>query len=356
MAYLKRGPWSTGDTIDGDDLTAMDDAIAVAQHTAHLDLGSVSGSVLIDAATYGSVSLRLTGDATLSISGLSPSNAVGRLDVFVNADGHTVTWPTGTQWPGSAPSLTGAPDHVRLTGQGSTILARRIASYRYTEAALPAVGSALMGGYYAGIMDTIATAPNAADASQRHIRFALILSPRSMQTITAGIDFSRPYTVWDGEFVDDAYGVSDLDYPRDGASRWYVPSIYELALLMWQFKPDTTSNVASQTPTYSGVQWSVGANEFASPTESAFTTSAPARTSIAAFQSSGAQYVGGSSATQGVVSATSPSWSGYQPGQRTLVFNGGLSLAPGSVSLATDEVSTTVAVRPVRRLILAESE
>lgn len=354
MGYLKRGPWATGDVIDDTDLTAMDAAIAASQHTAHLDLGSVSGTILIDATTYGSVSLRLTGDATLSVSGLSPTGAVGHLDIFINTDGHTVTWPTGTVWPGAAPTLMGAPDYVRLIGQSGTIFGRLVVRYRYNESQLPAVGSAFMGGFYAGIMDTIATAPDSRDVSQRRLRFALIVSPRTMQSSVAGKNSWVAHTAWDGEYISDSYGVAGLPDPHDGASRWYLPSIFELALLYWQFKPSTTQNyVGSAVSLYTAgdYNWAPGTNVFAVPPRSAFTATSPARTTLTAFQSGGAQYIGITDQTNFPAVA---SISDIPGGGETYGINF-LGSSPGQIKSVTSNISMTAVIRPVRRLILAEA-
>lgn len=356
MAYLKRGPWITGDQIDDLDLIAMDDAIAAAQHTAHLDLGSVSGTVLIDAATYGSVALRLTGATTLSISGLAPAGAVGHLDVFINTDGYAVTWPTGTVWPGAVPSLVGAPDLVRLVGVGSTVFARHITRYRYNETQLPAVGSAFMGGFYAGIMDTIATAPDARDASQRRIRYALIVSDRSMQTLNTYYA-SGGFTVWDGESTAAKAPIDGYAFPRDGASAWYLPAILEVLLLFWAFKPTTrvntvTAGLWNPYPTGSATLAN-GAVPYADPARPAISSGSPAQTTIAAFKTGGAQYIGGlESAVDGSNRVLSCTPSAFAAGQPLGVF---FADTANTSSVAQFSSSSNAANRPVRRLILAEA-
>lgn len=356
MAYLKRGPWVDGGQIDGADLTAMDDAIAAAQHTAHLDLGSVSGTVLIDAATYGSVALTLTGPATLAISGLSPAGSVGYLDVFVNTNGFALTWPTGTVWPGSAPVLQGMPDLVRLIGVGPTVFGRLLSRYRYNEASLPAVGGALMGGFYVGIMDTIKTPPVSGDSSNRRIRYALILSPRSMQfqtnVRTSVPDFSWQTSDWDGEYESRGSGlIAGLPMTADGGSKWYIPAPLELALIYWAFKP---ANVQNAVPSGGAVY---GKNDYADPPRPEFTASVPAQTPVTAFRQGGAQYVGTTgSNVMGV--GTSYGYNSY--GAVTMMAflstdvnaSGG---ATGGVVTNLNFVSDSFCVwRPMRRLILAE--
>lgn len=356
MAYLKRGPWATGDQIDDLDLIAMDDAIAAAQHTAHLDLGNVSGTVIIDAATYGSVSLRLTGNATLVTSGMSPSDAVGHLDVFINRDGHAVTWPTGTVWPGTAPTLTGAPDLVRLIGQGSTVFARHITQYRFNEGALPAIGSVFMGGFYAGIMDTIATAPDARDLSQRRIRYALIVSPRSMQT-TGLYYLSSLNTVWDGQAITPPSPIDTMTFPRDGASAWYLPSQMEAQLLFWLFKPATRTNQVTAglyNPYETGTAtFAYGAVPYADPTKPAVASGSPAQTALTAFRSGGAQYIGGlETDTNGSNIVGTSSWGTFSPGYHTGIYFADVTRTSTAAQFSQSQAA---ALRPVRRLILAEA-
>lgn len=356
MAYLKRGPWGDGDQIDGDDLTAMDDAIAAAQHTAHLDLGDVSGTVLVDATTYGSVTLTLTGAATLVVNGLSPGGAVGYLDVFVNANGFSLTWPTGTVWPGSAPALQGMPDLVRLIGVGSTVLGRLLSRYRCNEGSLPAVGAALMGGYYVGIMDTIKTPPESGDSSTRRIRYALILSPRSMQfqtnVYTSVPDFSWQTSNWDGAYESNGSNLtSGLPVVTDGGSKWYIPAPRELALVYWVLKP---ANVQNAVPTGGAIY---GKNDYADPPRPEFTTSIPAQTSVTAFRQGGAQYVG-STGSNVIGVGTSYGYNSYGS-VTSMTFLATDSNAVGGVTgLVTTNlnfVSDSFCIwRPVRRLILAE--
>lgn len=353
MAYLKRGPWVDGDQIDDADLTAMDDAIAAAQHTAHLDLGSVSGTILIDAATYGSVSLRLTGDATLAVTGLSPDGAVGYLDVYVNRDGHTLTWPTGTVWPGSAPSLIGNPDHVRLIGVGSTVFARHVTRYRYNESGLPAVGAAFMGGFYVGIMDTIATSPKSGDQSQRRIRYALIVSPRSMQFDGEVISYFGS-SEWDGERASRNNSIASvLPLPSDGGSRWYIPALKELVLIYWAFKPQNVENSISSDVVG---QVGLGMNEYADPPLPEFSRSNPAQTSLAAFRQGGAQYIGSATLmSYGVVTSTGPYSNSYLMGFLTTDLIAGSGRTGASTVPVNSPDGYTAAWRPVRRLILAEA-
>lgn len=88
-------------------------------------------------------------------------------------------------------------------------------------------------------------------------------------------------------------------------SDWYLPARDELDICYRTFKPTTDSNSESERPGYSAINYGnngsiddaatsfMGANLNSSPQGSAYTSTVPARTSIAAFQSGGAEAFGG---------------------------------------------------------------
>jgi hypothetical protein len=96
----------------------------------------------------------------------------------------------------------------------------------------------------------------------------------------------------------------------DGYSDWYLPAFYELAIAYVNLKPTTTINV-----TY------LGTNAYEVPARTVnYTTGNPARTSVATFQSGGAQaFVAGIHWASSQLSSTR--------GQ-THLFNNGDSGAP----------------------------
>jgi hypothetical protein len=158
---------------------------------------------------------------------------------------------------------------------------------------LPAIGSALNGGFYAGLIS------HTANGVATH---ALIVAPRATGATGTGYPIgTRPAlktsdtttTGTNNEFdgaVNTAAMVSAgiADHPAanfcvglsiNGYSDWYLPSIYELDIAYQNLKPtDTLNNTSSGTNFYSVPARTVNR-----------TAGAPARTSLTAFQSGGAQ-------------------------------------------------------------------
>jgi hypothetical protein len=142
------------------------------------------------------------------------------------------------------------------------------------------IGEFWQGGYYAG---KIAFGGNT---------YYLLVSPKasgynsSIQYKTAATTDSLGLSEYDG-----ATNTAELDsatYPAaqwcaaltiNGYSDWYLPSRYELEICYYNLKPTTTSNSTSY-----------GANSYAVPPRSNYTTGDPAQTSVAAFQSTGSEF------------------------------------------------------------------
>lgn len=222
------------------------------------------------------------------------------------------------------------------------------------------IGDPFMGGYYAGIIDTTRGNIIAADDNQVGKRYALIVSPQSLEswqnhTNASGV---TPFptgcrTRWDGltattalatdagtwNAADYCYG---LTYPADAASRWYLPAMDELEVLYRNLKPDTGSNSSfAQSGTFPGGSQAPGYNPSSDPTGAAYTSTDPAQTTATIFQ----KY-----AAEALDASTTDYWSStelddsYAWGQR---FTG--SLVGRQDSLAKNTACT---VRPVRRLLL----
>ena len=150
---------------------------------------------------------------------------------------------------------------------------------------LPQIGSALNGGFYAGLIS------HTANGVATH---ALIVAPsatgfgfytmKTSNTATAGSD-----NLFDGA-VNTAVMVSAgiTDHPAvnfcvglsiNGYSDWYLPARYELDIAYQNLKPTTASNDISS-----------GINPYSVPARPANrTVGEPAQTSLTAFQSGGAQ-------------------------------------------------------------------
>lgn len=150
----------------------------------------------------------------------------------------------------------------------------------------PSIGSFVYGGYYAGMIDYSGTGAGPF--------YYLIVSPystyankdyKTSQTSTGGANSST-----DGA-ANTAYlvGVSPVTYPAaghcdglttNGYTDWYLPAVYELEICYYNLKPTTQANVTDSDTI----------NPYAvPPRNSPYTTSIPARTTVAAFQSGGSE-------------------------------------------------------------------
>jgi hypothetical protein len=154
----------------------------------------------------------------------------------------------------------------------------------YTFPALLAIGDAYEGGFFAGYIshtdDGVAThaliiAPSATGQSVGPLQW------KTTNTSTAGT--SSPF---DG--AANSANMNDAAHPGaqfceglsiGGYSDWYLPARYELDIAYENFKPTTANNSTS---------W--GINPYSVPERTVNRTAgAPARTSLAAFQSGGAE-------------------------------------------------------------------
>ncbi|MCP9915548.1 collagen-like protein [Cyanobium sp. ATX 6F1] len=148
---------------------------------------------------------------------------------------------------------------------------------------LPAIGGALEGGYYGGLIS--ATANGVAT-------HALIIAPKATgqalkvlktaNTATAGAS-----STFDG--LANSNAANDAGHPAaqwaraltiGGYSDWYVPALYELEILYRKFKPDNTD----------GNTGGFGANAYAVPVTTAnYSLSIPPQSAFPLFQIGGAQ-------------------------------------------------------------------
>lgn len=150
----------------------------------------------------------------------------------------------------------------------------------------PSIGAFIYGGYYAGMIDYSGTGAGPF--------YYLIVAPKSTQTSkdykTTDTSTSGAVSRLDGEAnTNYMVGISSTTYPAagycaalttNGYTDWYMPSYYELEICYYNLKPTTTSNYTSADTI----------NPYAvPPRNSPYTTSVPARTSVALFQSGGAQ-------------------------------------------------------------------
>lgn len=222
-----------------------------------------------------------------------------------------------------------------------------------------------MGGYFAGIIDTTVGNIQANDASQTGLRYALIVSPKSLEA--AGLawrtsDVAGPAataTRWDGLTATTAMNAAefpaakycyDLTYPADAASRWYLPALDELELLYRNFKPGTAGNrVTSTDTTFPGAKSLVGGyNPSSDPTGPTYVFGSPAQTALTDWRSGGTQAIGTSSSPWIWTSTKAAMTSGTTQLVWYQAFEG--SFTSGAQEPASR--ASAYRARPVRRLVL----
>ena len=155
---------------------------------------------------------------------------------------------------------------------------------------LPAIGDSYQGGFFAGYIshtaNSVAThllivAPAATGASGTGYTLTTMKQWKTSNTTTSG-------TTSDFDGSANSASMNNASHPAaqfceglsiDGYTDWYMPSRYEQDIAYQNLKPDTNSNDTSY-----------GINPYSVPARASNRTSgAPARTSVAAFQSGGAE-------------------------------------------------------------------
>lgn len=240
------------------------------------------------------------------------------------------------------------------------IAARRSSGSRKAPIVLPATGDPFYGGYYAGTIDTTKGNIITADASQTGKRYALVVSPKTLESSSLAYKTSNDAalaaasTRWDGLTATAAMNsatypaaqyCAGLTSPSDGGSAWYLPAMDELELIFRNLKATTENNntSANSGSTFPGNAPWAGYNPSSDPNGTAYTTTVPARTTVTAFQSGGAQALGTQFTDVRYWSATEYSGS-----------SGWVQIVSGTnTALQTSAGKTTAYyVRPVRRVLL----
>lgn len=147
------------------------------------------------------------------------------------------------------------------------------------------IGAFLEGGYFAGYIS------HTADGNATH---GLIVAPTAsgynggstLPWKTSSTSTSGTSSVYDG--AANTANMADANHPAanycaglsiGGYSDWYLPALYELEIAYYNLKPTTESNSTNY-----------GTNSYAVPQRgSNYTAGDPAQTSVAAFQSGGAE-------------------------------------------------------------------
>ena len=256
-------------------------------------------------------------------------------------------------------------DASTVNGSGTSGLKlRRNAAWSVLGAAGPpdpllgvAIGDPFMGGFYAGIMDTTGGNVSGIDTNPYGLRYALIVSPKSMEhaglkwktTISAGA--AAAFTRWDGrrstaentplsEYTAAVHCTSQVA-PVDDASGWYLPAMDEMELIYRNLKCSAEGNyVNANRSTWAG---GMGENRSSVPVGVANTSGLPAQTAVTAFRSGGAQALGVSGVSRYY-------WTSTDSTTNAAMSQCCSGASPGNQS--SSQKDGVFAVRPVRRLPL----
>jgi hypothetical protein len=236
---------------------------------------TVTASVEAGSATGEGFSAGIDELAALSISG-------GDVTAGAALDGYDETITT-TLFAGGAPA----------NGINSTVTISLTSGVAGSGVVLPAIGDAFEGGFYAGLIS------HTADGVATH---ALIVAPRATgasgtgYTITTNRAWKTSLTSTFGtaSTFDGAANTASMvtagiaNHPAanfcvglsiGGFTDWYLPARYELDIAYENLKPDTTANNTSH-----------GINDYSVPKRTVNRTSGnPSQTSVAAFQTGGAE-------------------------------------------------------------------
>jgi hypothetical protein len=238
------------------------------------------------------------------------------------------------------------------------------------------IGAPVVGGFYAGLIDTIKgdiqTSP--ADAYQTGLRYALIVGPKSLEggrgtstgdkrwfTSNSGTN-SDARTRWEGLAATEAIlALSDSDYEAHdhindvrtsdappatpGGSDWYMPAMDELEVLYRNFKPNDANNFTTTQAgrDFPGIGQVQGFNPSSDPQGSAYENGPriPDETVLALFKENANEALDQERCWSTTEASTDRAWlqrftaSGAEGSQGTL-----------------SKTATTNSVRPVRRVVL----
>ena len=241
-----------------------------------------------DAPTIGTATT--TSTTTLTIAFTAPSNVGGSaITSYIatakrTSDGVLFT-ASGASSPITVTGLTAVPFTVTVVAVNSYGPSASSAASNSITPALPAIGSAFGGGFFAG---QISTAGNSIADYNLVVGPAASALNSSIQWKTSNTATTGTSSVIDGPT--NSSNMNNASHPAaqfceavntGGFSDWYMPAKNELEVCYYNLKPDTSSNNTS-----------AGINANAVPARASSYTnspSVPSQTSAAIFQAGGAE-------------------------------------------------------------------
>jgi len=253
-------------------------------------------------------------------------------------------------------------------------------AFEFTTSAsfLPDIGDAFAGGFFVGVIDTVAGTIDSQDDYQTGERYALVVSPKEYEggrgsspasgLPTGDLDWDNQkggpesglITRWNGlEATNTIINknqsryevfnfIADLrnQYPApsiNGGSNWYLPALDELELIYRNFKPTTDNNeLFTTTATFPSSTQSPGFNPSSDPNGNAYTSSNPSQTTIIDFQENNSQSLDNLAYWSSTdPNATGDAW--FQNFNKNGVY---------SLQQVTTKQEQEISVRPVRRVLL----
>jgi len=244
----------SGDAINGGTISGTN--VDVSGSTFTVANGQVSGSALQDNSVSGNKIISVNYDN--STSGLEATNVQGAIDEAVES------------FVGRKEQI--AQGFIQREGTRGDLDVDLAVAIE-----LNLLGAPVAGGFYAGLIDTIAGTIDSQDDYQTGLRYALIVAPKSLEggrgsapasgLPTGDLEWDTQsrggeagcFTRWNGLEAtnviigkgDSSYEVHDfieacrLQYPAvstPGGSAWYLPAMDELELLYRNFKPNNADN------------------------------------------------------------------------------------------------------------------
>lgn len=295
-----------------------------------------------DAPTIGTAA---GGDASASVSFTAPANTGGgAITSYV-----VVSSPGGLTGSGASSPIT-----VSGLSNGTAYTFRVWANNSYgpgplsaasnsvTPVALPVIGSAYQGGFFAGQIST--SGNGVAD-------FNLVVGPvSSAQNSSVQWKTSRTNTAGTSSVIDgpaNSAVMNNSSHPAaqfceavtaGGYSDWYMPAINELEVCYYNLKPSTTANNTNTS----------GPNPNAVPARTDYyTSSIPAQTSAADFRTgTGAEAYAVAAPFSGILGAYWASTDNSTNYARGMGFNSGMYQTVNNFAYKTDSIR----VRAVRRV------